>query len=170
MRDHFVYWVHDTEGELLYVGVTKRPQQRYDQHMNGNGYDGRDGWFDEFETKWRFRGPLPKGTAYALEAQEIVTKRPVFNVHGIPDRKSRSGAGVVAAYFRKRGKAYPVGADFAPGDHVVHVNRPEHVLTVLANYGRAVRVSAHPDDIARFPSLARAGGQTVSLAYIKKVS
>jgi predicted GIY-YIG superfamily endonuclease len=107
MRDHYVYWVQDTDGEFLYIGCTRRPQQRYEQHMRGEQFEWRTGWFNQFETRWRLRGPLTMGDALALEAQEIEEKQPIFNVKGVPGRQGRRTNGVVSAYFHSHGLIYP---------------------------------------------------------------
>lgn len=105
MRDHYVYWVRDDQGVLLYIGCTKYPTARYEQHMSG---DNRPlGWFNQVPTSWRFRGPLPGAVALTLEAAEIAEHRPIFNVRGVPGRLGRQIDGVVGPYFASRGIAWP---------------------------------------------------------------
>lgn len=106
MRNHYVYWVHDRDGVLLYVGCTSQPLARYAQHMS-KPEDRKRGWFNQFLTRWRFRGPLPKADAYELESAEIAEKLPIFNVVGISPNPSSGRRQVVADYFHSHGRIYP---------------------------------------------------------------
>lgn len=107
MRTHYVYWVRDLDGVLLYIGCTRAPQQRYETHMQKPNDDGR-GWFNQFPTKWRLRGPLTSADAYELESQEIAQHEPIFNTRGIKGRSNRLAAGLIAQYFAEHGRVYPM--------------------------------------------------------------
>lgn len=78
-RTHFVYTAYDSDDVVLYVGCTGRPEQRYKQHMSGNG-DAR-GWFNHFVTRWHVSGPYAFTTARELERERIATLKPVWNGH-----------------------------------------------------------------------------------------
>ncbi len=71
-RRHFVYWMFDADGEALYVGVTKYPEQRLRQHR-------RNPWFPRVASK-RMAGPFTKTTALALERQQQDELQPVYDV------------------------------------------------------------------------------------------
>lgn len=34
VREHFVYWMFDTNGDCLYVGMTRRPEARWRRHQS----------------------------------------------------------------------------------------------------------------------------------------
>lgn len=84
-RDHYVYRAIDADGVALYVGCTKRPRQRVQQHMNvdssGRRRDDGAQWFAHHVDRWVFRGPFHRDDAYALERQQIMLHQPVFNAH-----------------------------------------------------------------------------------------
>lgn len=107
MRDHYVYWVRDLDGVLLYVGCTNNPDRRYDEHMCKPHDDGH-GWFNQFPTTWRLRGPLSQESAQRLEMQQIAQHQPIFNTSGVKGRGTRNSAGLVARYFTEHGRIYPI--------------------------------------------------------------
>lgn len=138
MRTHYVYWVRDLDGVLLYVGCTSTPEQRYRQHLSAaNGLRERRGWFTQFPTKWRFRGPLHYQDARDLEASEIAAGQPIFNVAGrfppkvTAQHRERMHA-EIADYFTAHGRIYP--------QNIVRPVLPENYYN--DGYGYAY----HPED------------------------
>lgn len=75
IRDHYVYRAYDKDGQVLYVGVTKRPRGRYWQHKRRSAFIRR-------AVRWRVTGPLDKWKAEELESVEIARLNPPFNIRG----------------------------------------------------------------------------------------
>lgn len=81
-RDHLVYRALDEFGLLLYVGVTTRPQGRWNQHQAHSSWA-------QYARSFRVTGPLPRDRAFALEQDEIRRLAPYFNVaHRATDHSS----------------------------------------------------------------------------------
>jgi predicted GIY-YIG superfamily endonuclease len=36
LRNHFVYWFYDADGECIYVGCTRHPEKRWRQHRQNS--------------------------------------------------------------------------------------------------------------------------------------
>lgn len=71
-RDHFVYRIRNAEGDLLYIGMTRKPQARWAQHR------ARSPWFSSASTV-RMIGPLSREDASDLERLLILKAGPIHN-------------------------------------------------------------------------------------------
>jgi hypothetical protein len=63
-RNHFVYWLFDTEGTCLYVGCTTRPAQRWKAHCVN-----RKQMVAETATR-RMAGPYTRNVARRIEREQ----------------------------------------------------------------------------------------------------
>jgi predicted GIY-YIG superfamily endonuclease len=64
LRNHFVYWLFSAEGECLYVGCTRRPKQRWEQHRVT-----RKAMVAETATR-RMAGPYTFAVAHRIEREQ----------------------------------------------------------------------------------------------------
>lgn len=75
-RRHVVYRMFNTEGELLYVGMSRNPARRFGDHSARDWFRLVDGitleWYPTFEA------------ARASELQAIKTERPRYNLMDLP--------------------------------------------------------------------------------------
>lgn len=106
-RTHFVYTAFDADGRVLYVGCTGRPEQRYKQHMAGDG-DAR-GWFHPFVVRWHVSGPYPIEVARQMERARIEELFPVWNGHNPENNMGRREA--IKNYLVEK------GCEFIPDAH-----------------------------------------------------
>lgn len=68
--DHFVYWLHNADGDCVYVGSTEDPERRWKEHYRRIG--------SEISVA-RVDGPYPRGTARDYELSEIKRLAPKYN-------------------------------------------------------------------------------------------
>ncbi len=73
MRDHFVYWMFDTEGACLYVGITRTPERRWAQHQMT-----KPEMTDQVGSR-RLSGPYTAATAREIERREQDRLRPRYD-------------------------------------------------------------------------------------------
>ena len=73
IRDHFVYWLFDADGTCLYVGCTKRPEQRWRQHSAL-----KKEMVAKVATR-RMSGPYTFGTARKIEREQQYLLNPTFD-------------------------------------------------------------------------------------------
>lgn len=71
-RRYFVYWLSDADGQSLYVGMTRYPEQRLRQHQ-------RKPWFAQVSSK-RMAGPFTKAAAAELERQQQDELQPRYDM------------------------------------------------------------------------------------------
>lgn len=72
-REHYVYWVYDASGVLLYIGCSMNPRRRWSEHVA----DKRE-WIG-FAARFRLQGPYNYETARRLERAAIDSHEPPFN-------------------------------------------------------------------------------------------
>lgn len=72
MRDHFVYRMFDAEGQLLYIGCTKVPDQRWGTHNAERPHMTRRA------VRFKVQGPYPYKTARDIEREALQTEEPEF--------------------------------------------------------------------------------------------
>lgn len=109
VRDHFVYRTYGSEGELLYVGCTKRLDQRWYEHKLEKSQ------MYSQTVRCRLQGPYTRDVARRIERDAIREEQPLHGWTPIKgeERRKRSrwtknrvqeliaeGAGVVAAVHR----------------------------------------------------------------------
>lgn len=72
LREHYVYRAFDAEGQLLYVGCTKRLRARKSEHKS---------WSEWYPLAVRFRlsGPYNYDTGRRLEREAIDGEHPIWN-------------------------------------------------------------------------------------------
>lgn len=73
-REHFVYWVYDAEGCILYIGCTRSPDSRWVAH--GNTKPG----LVAAAARCKMRGPYTFDVARHIEHAAIVEANPLFNL------------------------------------------------------------------------------------------
>lgn len=72
IRDHFVYRTYSADGELLYVGCTKRLDVRWrEHHLERSGMVART-------VRCKLVGPLTREVARRLEREAIRSEQPLF--------------------------------------------------------------------------------------------
>jgi predicted GIY-YIG superfamily endonuclease len=91
IREQFVYWMFDAEGNCLYVGMTRQPERRWRRHR----YE-KPNMVARVAYK-RMAGPFFLETARRLEREQQDDLEPVFDVR-IRDMRSSAAA-------RERGRA-----------------------------------------------------------------
>ncbi len=69
-RDHFVYWLFDSYGQCIYIGITRQPEQRWKAHCRRFG--------DEVASK-RMAGPYTPGTARRVEREQQDLLHPKYD-------------------------------------------------------------------------------------------
>lgn len=73
-RENFVYSMHDGQGRVLYIGVTRNPDLRWRGHaMNNPG-------LTEATVRCKMRGPYLRPVALRLERAAILQENPLFNL------------------------------------------------------------------------------------------
>lgn len=73
VREHFVYWLFDSDDECLYVGMTRQPEERWRQHRRE-----RPEMAAAVATK-RMAGPFNEKTARRLERQQQDDLSPLYD-------------------------------------------------------------------------------------------
>lgn len=68
--DHFVYWLHNADGDCIYVGSTEDPERRWKEHYRRIGCE---------ISVARVDGPYPRKTALDYELSEINRLEPKYN-------------------------------------------------------------------------------------------
>lgn len=76
-RKHFVYWIYDADGALLYVGMTTRLRERWTEHQLTSAWAPR-------AASWRVAGPYTAAGARIKEREAQSAGRPSFG--NIPGR------------------------------------------------------------------------------------
>lgn len=71
-RDHFVYRTFGSEGELLYVGCTKRLDHRWREHKMERRR------MVDLTVSCRLQGPFTREVARRLEREAIRSEEPLF--------------------------------------------------------------------------------------------
>lgn len=71
-RDHFVYRLYDVDGNLLYVGCTKRLDRRRQEHMAQRPA------MIAATSRIRLEGPYPRSVARAIESKALRKESPFF--------------------------------------------------------------------------------------------
>jgi hypothetical protein len=74
VREHFVYWLFDAEGNCLYIGMTRKPERRWRQH-----HWERPRMVAQVAYK-RMAGPFLLEVARRLEREEQDEWQPRFDV------------------------------------------------------------------------------------------
>lgn len=72
-RAHFVYWLFDVNGVCLYVGMTRKPEQRWAQHRAE-----RPSMFKRVSYR-RMAGPFDQLTARRLEREQQDALEPTYD-------------------------------------------------------------------------------------------
>lgn len=72
LRNHFVYWMYDTEGACLYVGCTRRPTKRWREHCSNNKQ------LVAAVAHKRMAGPYDYPTARRIEREQQIKLKPVY--------------------------------------------------------------------------------------------
>jgi predicted GIY-YIG superfamily endonuclease len=80
---HYVYRCYDADGNLLYVGCTNNPQQRYHAHMYW------ETWWAERITHTVMKVYGDRLTALLAEEHAIKTEHPIHNSQHAASRKVR---------------------------------------------------------------------------------
>lgn len=75
-RCHFVYWLFGAEGKCLYVGVTRRPEQRWRQHCKEKPLMAKQ------VVRRRMAGPYFYGTALRIERRQQDLLHPAYDKRG----------------------------------------------------------------------------------------
>src|SRR5699024_3460206 len=78
-RNHFVYRMFDQHGQLLYVGCTMRPQQRWREHRGERTH------MTDRVSKLQMWGPYTRPVAREIEKKALATEFPMFG--STPQRK-----------------------------------------------------------------------------------
>jgi predicted GIY-YIG superfamily endonuclease len=71
-RDHFVYRLFDVADELLYVGCTRRPTERWREHRTDRPY-----MTDQVKSV-RMQGPYARTVARRIEREAIRNENPAY--------------------------------------------------------------------------------------------
>lgn len=75
VREHFVYWMFDSDGDCLYVGMTRQPEQRWRRHR----YEKPD-MVAQIAYK-RMSGPFLLETARKLEREQQDDLQPSWDMN-----------------------------------------------------------------------------------------
>lgn len=84
LRDHFVYRFYDIEDQLLYIGCTKRPQQRWQEHRGSRRH------MTDRVHRIRMVGPFTRTVAREIEAQALSSENPLYG--WTPQKRAESQA------------------------------------------------------------------------------
>lgn len=90
LRNHFVYWVWDADGQLLYIGCTRRPEVRWKEHLAGSSRV----WARRAARR-RMAGPYDYPTARRIEREQQLALNPQYG-HPLARPKWHSQAAEVA--------------------------------------------------------------------------
>lgn len=71
LRNHFVYWLYDADDTVLYIGCTRRPEQRWIEHKSGSRRLGA------LVARKRMAGPYDYPTARRIEREQQQLLKPV---------------------------------------------------------------------------------------------
>ena len=85
VRNHFVYYVYDELGEVIYIGCTRSPSRRWKQHKRWNPAMVAAAYY------CRMAGPYDFATARQVEKYEQYKYRPRFDARH-PNRWSKKEA------------------------------------------------------------------------------
>lgn len=73
-RENYVYWMYNADGQVLYIGVTCKPEQRWRQHTLDNP------GLTYATHHVKMRGPYIRSVALAIEFAAIREENPLFNL------------------------------------------------------------------------------------------
>lgn len=75
LRNHFVYWLYDAAGNVLYIGCTRRPEARWREHAQGSYRQ-----MVSETSRRRMAGPYDYdyATARRIERSEQIRLRPKY--------------------------------------------------------------------------------------------
>lgn len=74
VRDHFVYAAFDAEGRVLYIGCTKKLDERKADHKYNSD------WF-HLATRFHLSGPFDYETGRRVESERLTLERPLYAFH-----------------------------------------------------------------------------------------
>jgi hypothetical protein len=87
----FVYHVFDADGDLLYVGLTATPRNRWDAHRRKARWWSRAAYLHLHEVRGRDRNTADMGARH-WERMAIHNAMPLFNVLGPADLPAKASA------------------------------------------------------------------------------
>ena len=106
-RDTFVYWLFDDSGECLYVGITRKPERRWQQHCWQ-----KPQMVDRVAHK-RMAGPFTAQAARQLEREQQDDLQPIYDV--------------VQARMRSRARSLPKAPTKWTGGFPTEADRRRHL-------------------------------------------
>lgn len=90
LRNHFVYHIYDKDGDVIYVGCSRRPFKRWREHKQ----DGRMRGMVSEAARFKMFGPFDYPTARRIERERQYDLRPRYNT--IPITRDRNEAAWIA--------------------------------------------------------------------------
>lgn len=118
--NHVLYRLFNSEGDLIYIGITNNIKARFQQHLSEQSW-----WGEVADCQTEFH--RDRSTLERIEADEIASLRPRHNKRGNPDRRA------TRPIRRPTATRRPVAARSVP---VVPVRRPPSVVKVFPDGAR----------------------------------